>query len=231
MAARLPLPTPGRREIVLGAALVGAMGAGTLLRPRGEQPVVPAGLLDRVVPMQFDAYRFAGSSGLIVPPPEEMNRPIYDQVLTRVYAKDGDPPVMLLIAYGSAQNATLALHRPEACYPASGYDTGKAREVPLAGATTGAASVLTAARGDRVEQIYFWTRIGRGFPVSPIEERLAVLSANLRGLLPDGVLVRLSVRSVTPAAALDQMMRFNALLLGAVGSEGRRLLLGPGGQS
>ena len=217
-----------RRQLLFGALLVGAAAAAAALRPRRTVAVLEGKRLEGAIPDRVGPYLYVSSTGLIVPDESEASERLYDDVLTRIYIADGLPPMMLLIAYGSAQDASMALHRPEGCYPSAGFEVGPATPVPLAGlpGETPRATVLTAARGDRVEQVYFWTRIGEYFPVSPLEEKLDVLRNNLRGVLPDGVLVRLSVRSSDRAAALQQMLAFNRMLIEGLGRTGRALLLG-----
>lgn len=220
-------PAPDRRQVLLGGALIAATATAAVLRPRRTIEVQNGRQLDAIVPLTIGDYRYASSSGLILPDVDQ-TKGIYDQVMTRIYVAGTAAPMMLLIAYGSAQDAGLAVHRPEACYPSSGYAIGDRADAALSGVPGRTATVLTAARGDRVEQVYFWTRIGRRFPTSSMEEKWAVFSENLGGVLPDGVLVRLSVRSTDRLSAVAQMMTFNALLLQAGGDAGRRLLLGAG---
>lgn len=217
---------PDRRQMVIGGALIAAAAAAAALTPRRTVESLSGAPLERMIPLHLGDYRFATATGLIVPDSEAMGSHIYDQVLTRIYTARDRPPVMLLIAYGSAQDAGLAVHRPEACYPSSGYKMGKSARVALSGAPGQEATALSATRGGEVEHIYFWTRIGDRFPTSPMEEKWAVLKANVGGILPDGILVRLSIRMLDRAAAITQMMAFNALLLDTIGDAGRRLLLG-----
>jgi EpsI family protein len=143
-----------------------------------------------------------------------------------VYVADGMLPMMLLIAYGSAQDYTLQAHLPEVCYPSSGYTLTALDRVPatLRAGTTSSATVLTAERADRIEQVFYWTRIGDRFPASLAQLRLAVIMANLAGTLPDGILVRVSTLSPDSALALSQLQTFNRLMLGAVGPSGRKIL-------
>lgn len=216
---------PDRRQLLLGGALTVAAGAAAWLRPRRTTVLLPDGALEKSVPLQLGDYRYASSTGLILPDSDQTSG-IYDQVLTRVYVAPDAAPMMLLIAYGSAQDAGLAVHRPEACYPSAGYTIGARSTVELRGVRGRKATALTASRGDRIEQIYFWMRIGKRFPTSPIDEKSAVFAANLRGVMPDGVLVRLSVRSTDARGALDQMMAFNTMLLGANDRMVRTVLLG-----
>jgi EpsI family protein len=219
--------TSDRRQFVLGGALLAASGAALALRPGKSAEMLPRGALRRLIPRTIGRYRFATSTGLVVPEIDGRVG-IYDQVLTRIYVADGLPSIMLLIAYGSAQDAGLAVHRPEACYPSAGYTISRTSRVGLSGVdgAASAATFLSARRDDHVEQIYFWTRIGAAFPATPLRQQIDVLTANLRGETPDGILVRLSVLSTDPLAALPILQAFNEGLLGAVGPEGRNLLLG-----
>lgn len=213
---------------MLGGTLLAASGAAFWLAPVQGIANAAEGALERAIPRRIGVYRFATTTGLVLPD-EERTR-VYDQVLTRIYIADGLPAIMLLIAYGSAQDAGLAVHRPESCYPSAGYSVSQTKPAQLAGLSgaRGTATYLSAERGDRVEQIYYWTRVGDRFPDSPAREKMDVLTANLRGTMPDGVLVRLSMLSREPEAALPQLEAFNRTLIEAVGPAGRRMLLGPG---
>ena len=133
---------------------------------------------------------------------------------------------MLLIAYGSAQDYTLQAHLPEVCYPSSGYTVSDLTRVPvtLREGSSDVATYLTAERSDRVEQVFYWLRIGKSFPATLGQERMAVVSANLRGILPDGVLVRMSTLGSDKNLALGQLAAFNHALLASIGTAGRRLL-------
>lgn len=219
-----------RRQVLLGGLLMGAAGAALALRPRQNTRVVSAGLLEQVVPQTIGGYRYVSASGLVLAPKSELREATYADVLTRVYSVPDARPVMLLIAYGSAQDAGLAVHRPEECYPAVGFDISPVRRVPLTGPVPpgSQACFLTARRDDRTEHVYFWVRVGDSFPVSPLRQRLKVVRDNLAGTLPFGVLARLSVIGGEAEEALAIAERFNAALLGAIGTEGRKVLLGHG---
>lgn len=216
-----------RRQFVLGGALLATVAATWMLRPRQVASRLQPGMLDRAVPRTIGRYRFLTESGLVLPPADEISERIYDQVLTRVYAVDGNQPVMLLIAYGSAQDYTLQAHLPEVCYPSSGYTLTDLSRVPVALARAREqATFLTAERADRIEQVFYWTRIGSRFPATLTDERLAVIGSNLAGVLPDGVLVRISTLSPDRVTALGELQDFNRALVAAIGPLGRRLLLG-----
>lgn len=225
---RGPGAGPDRRQFILGGGLLAAAAAGVALRPRRLAEPLKDGTLDRLVPHRIGPYDYLTASGVVLPPSDELTERIYDQVLTRVYVADGLPPMMLLIAYGSAQDATLMLHRPDTCYPAAGFRLSGERHVPVALGAAGTQTVnfVTAQRNERIEQILFWSRIGDRFPITQHDEKMSVFLSNLTGAMPDGVLVRLSSLLPNPADALRGLDLFNRQLLASMGAEGRRILLG-----
>ncbi len=217
---------PDRRQLLVGGTMLAAAAAASALKPRRSAQRLAPGMLDRAIPKTIGRWQFVTASGLVVPPQDELSDQIYDQVLTRVYAGEGLASIMLLIAYGSAQDYTLQAHLPEVCYPSSGYSIhGISRvSVALRRGQSDLATFLSAERSDRVEQVFYWARIGDRFPATLAQERLAVMGANLRGVLPDGVLVRISTLGEARATALTQVEAFNRQLLSSLGVPGRKLL-------
>jgi EpsI family protein len=217
---------PDRRQIVLGAALLGTSAIAAALRP-ANAPVAALDLNDAIPPV-LGPYRYDNVTDLVLPDAGETSQRIYDQVVTRIYVAAGRLPVMLVIAYGPAQDAGMALHRPDACYPAAGYRIGATRIVDMGHGPERSipATLLTAARDDRVEQVLFWTRIGNHFPTSPLAEKIDVLRANLAGNRPDGVLVRVSIRTPDRELALREMRRFVDTLLTGIAPVARARLAG-----
>lgn len=218
-----------RRQFVLGGALLAAAAATVALRPQRVVAPLQPGVLDAAIPKSIGPYTFLTASGLVLPPQDEITEQIYDQVLTRVYTADGLLPMMLLIAYGSAQDYTLQAHLPEVCYPSSGYTLTDLDRVPvrLHRGADETATFLTAERAGTVEQVLYWVRIGQRYPSTLTGERLAVIGANLARTLPDGVLVRISTLAPSRQEALPQLQAFNRLLVDSINPLGRRLFFGP----
>jgi EpsI family protein len=125
---------------------------------------------------------------------------------------------MLLIAYGNTQSDTLQLHRPEVCYPFFGFEVTDNRptEFALGNGLTLPGRNLVARQPGREERISYWTRIGEYLPVDNSEQRRMRFKTALDGIIPDGVLVRVSnmLPEDGPAFALNN--RFVADLLRAV---------------
>jgi EpsI family protein len=136
--------------------------------------------------------------------------------------------VMLLIAYGDTQNDLLQLHRPEACYPAFGFAITGSRKtlVPLANGVFVPARALTASSAQRVEQILYWTRIGEHLPTDGREQRIAKLEDQLAGIVPDGVLVRISMIADDAEQGLALNRAFATDLMKAIPARNRSMLIG-----
>ncbi len=153
---------------------------------------------------------------------------LYSQTTQRIYLTPEGDVVMLLIAYGGTQSDQLQLHRPESCYPAVGFSLsdGANREIDLPNGNVVPVRRLTARLDQRVEQIWYWTRIGEYLPLSGGEQRKVRIQNALRGIVADGVLVRISTLTLdeTRGDAINQA--FIRELINAVGPAGRRVLLG-----
>lgn len=215
-----------RRQMLIGGGFLAAAAAGLILKPRRAENLLGSGKLEDLVPKQIGGWQSNTASGLVLPPADQLRDTIYSQLLTRAYVRDGQPPVMLLIAYSGSQDGTIQVHRPEVCYPASGYRLTQIEEhsVPLAPGLAVPARAILAETDVRREQLIYWTRLGSHFPRRWSEQRTAVIAENFAGVVPDGVLVRLSSPGVSVTALLDGFARD---LYRSVGPHMREVLLGP----
>jgi EpsI family protein len=219
---------PSRRDLLIGGALIGTAAIGLAGSLLNQPRILPGGGLKQLIPEQAGSWRSIGNAGVIVPEEGDLSRSTYDEVLSRVYVAEALPPMMLLIAYGGNQSGNMQLHRPEACYPAAGFVLGKPRDIVVTG-PSGAlmdARLVEAVSPGRSEQILYWTRIGQRFPRSGLEQRLAVVRENLRGEIPDGVLVRVSTIGLPLEAALPLLTDFIGGLVATAPAEARSLLTG-----
>jgi len=217
-----------RRNFVIGGALIGAAGVAYARQPRTVAARLPKGQIDKMMPARIGGWTFESSSGLVVPPPDATSDRLYDEIVTRVYTGPGLMPIMLLIAYSNLQDGMLQVHRPETCYPVGGYTLSDSRivDVPVATNVTVPCRFFSADGAGRSEQVLYWTRIGRLIPGRWIEQRWAVVDANLRGENPDGILVRMSALANDAAQALPVLQQFAAGMTGSVTPAARRLLIG-----
>jgi EpsI family protein len=219
---------PTRRQMLIGAALLGTVGLSEIYTPRRAAPRLTDRRFDAMFPHRLGKWQYLTESGLILPPQDQLSRTLYEQLLTRVYSSGDAPSVMLVLAYSSTQEGRLQVHRPEVCYPAAGFRIvrNEAREVPLASGKTIPARFLVAERGDRRECIIYWTRVGSALPTSWVGQRLEMASANLKGYIPDGLLARVSLISADPASAWDTLTAFINALVGTNSPGARTILVG-----
>lgn len=216
-----------RRSLLLGGMLLttSAAAAALQLRVRFQQPV-RADLGDDI-PRGFGEWSEI-DGGDVVRPAEAAATSRYDQEVSRVYTSEGVPGVMLMIAYGTTQSDTLQVHRPEFCYPAAGFSLGQPVTVrqPVGSSLYVPATFFTAVRGDRVEQVLYWVRLGKHFPTSWLRQHLARLEDRIVGVVPDGVLVRASIINPDAQSSRQILSGFLDQLVQRSGTAARRALLG-----
>lgn len=216
-----------RRKVLIGGLLFVGAGGTALLKPRAATLASPPGTLDRLLPHAFAVYQTTGVNSLILPPTSSLREETYNDVLSRGYNSPSGR-IYLMAASGAANEAGLTIHRAEDCYSAFGFSVSPSRRVGLGAAMPAGAEgcFFTARRGDRVEHVLYWVRIGNTFPTSPWAQRIALAKANLEGSLPSGVLFRLSIFGSNASSALMIMKDFNARLFAAVSATAREALLG-----
>ena len=223
-----PSLLPSRRDLLVGSAALAAAGVAYARMPRNPMMMIGKDQLDRIIPLNIGDWSYETASGLVLPPPDQLARLLYDQQVTRSYSAPDQLPVMLLLAYGSSQGGMLQIHRPEICYPASGFRLSETRltTIPLGNRHEIASRSFTAVSDTRIEQVLYWTRIGDMMPTSWVGQRLAVIRSNLAGSIPDGLLVRLSTVSNSSGQAQETLKRFARAMLEAMPPPARRMLVG-----
>lgn len=219
-----------RREMLAGGLMLGALGLGTWLAPRTPMKLKGDRTLASIVPENFDAWQSAYDPGLIVPIEEgSLTSVLYDELLTRRYINsESAQQIFLLIAYGGTQTDSLQLHRPESCYPALGLAITQRTEFQLALPGTSIPSVALVAKAPgRTEDIVYWTRMGPLFPQSASAQRSDKLNLAMRGIIPDGILIRASlIRDESQPPRFDELKTFLSELVSAVAPSERRVFAG-----
>lgn len=223
-----PARRPSRRDLLVGGTCLGVAALTYARMPRRKLASIPPGKLQTLAPDRIGEWIFETSSGIVLPPPDEAGRVLYDQQVTRAYISERTAPVMLVMAYGNTQGGMLQVHRPEICYPASGFRLTETVTgiLKLASGHDVAVRSFTATSDTRTEQVMYWTRIGNALPTSWTGQRIAIMESNLSGLVPDGLLVRISTIGEAGAEGRAVLEGFARALLAAVGPTGRRQLLG-----
>lgn len=208
-----------RRRFLIGGTLAAAAGVVYARLPSKPTDFLGKRKLEAIIPLQVGEWKFQTNSGLVVPTEDTVSDALYSQLLTRVYTRGDEPPIMLLIAQSAGQSGFLQIHRPEYCYPAGGFQLSPITAVPLpAGDRTFDVNSLTATMPGRPEQIIYWTRVGNRMPLSWAAQRMAVAQDNLEGIIPDAVLTRLSTIDPNRDAAMARLADFSAQLVQQMGA-------------
>jgi len=189
--------------------------------------------LEKAIPRQFGEWKYVPSVGLVTPTdaPDADRRGsgIYSQEVARGYADRAGNVVMLLVAYGPVQDGRLKAHFPEVCYNAAGF---RVSAKITAGVTyqDGAAplilSRLTAVKERRFEPISYWMRVGNDVATGVFDRQMARLKYGLRGLIPDGALIRVSTVGLAEDVSYRLQDQFIRDLITAVPPENRKFFVG-----
>lgn len=151
--------------------------------------------LEALFPKTFGEWRMddRGPVQVVSPDQQALLNKIYNQTLSRLYVNRHGDRVMLSVAYGGDQSDGTRAHRPEVCYPAQGFQilSNQVGEVRLDTRAVPARK-LVAQQGSRIEPITYWVTVGSKVALSGLEQKLAQLRYSVRGVVPDGMLVRVS---------------------------------------
>lgn len=217
-------PEINRRKFMLGLLFCSAAGAAFARQPRARLDYLGRGKLDHLIPQQIGRWKFVASSGLVVPPDDQLAQAIYAQQLTRIYSDGQGPPIMLLLAQNGSQTGFLQIHRPETCYTAGGYQISPLRPHPIQiGGKVLPANSMEATLDGRTEHIVYWTRVGTRVPPSWRDQKLAVAIQNLEGIIPDAILVRISAIADNGPAAYAAIDEFTKAMIMSVTPSMRRV--------
>lgn len=217
-----------RRKVVLGLSLAALSGIAQARLPKPNKPRIKEAAFRDLIPKKIGDFTFNTESGLVLPPPDALSARLYDSIVTRTYTGPDGQMVMLLIAYNNKQDGVLQLHRPEICYPAGGYKLTSVDpiDVPMGDGKVLPSQIFGAFSEQRNEIVLYWSRVGDEFPRKWLDQRLAVAEANLQGIVPDGILVRVSTIASDVAEAAPALLAFTRALRDASGAKGRELLFG-----
>lgn len=220
--------TLDRRKVLLGLGMAAASGVAYARQPAPNRPRIDAEVFEEMMPDTVGPWRYATASGVVLPPSDALSDRLYDNLVTRMYEGPAGRTLMMLIAYNNRQDGVLQIHRPEICYPAGGYTltSTQAIDVPLNSSNVLPCQGFLAQSPRRDEAVLYWTRVGESFPRRWAEQRLTVVKANLAGIIPDGILVRVSTLGNDMSVELPRMQSFIADLSAIASPELGQLLFG-----
>jgi EpsI family protein len=207
---------------VLGsAALVKVLAPSELMARSSAAPS-----LESVIPKRFGTWTLVPEISPVKPTdPEEYFQPdslsakVYSQEVGRGYTDGHGNIVMLLVAYGPVQNYRLKAHRPEICYTANGFRISDKTEATINyrdDAKPIKMTRLIAQRETRFEPISYWMRVGNDISNGVVDHQLSRLKYGLRGLIPDGALIRVSTINLPREVSFNLQDQFIRDLLAAI---------------
>ena len=189
--------------------------------------------LETLIPKQFNDWRLMEMGVQLVNPQTEaaINK-IYAQTLSRTYVNDQGQRVMLSIAYGEDQSDSVGVHLPEGCYGGQGFNV---TNITLGNLTTLYGNIpvarLLASKSERIEPITYWLTTGEKVAYSGWETKKVKIQYALQGIIPDGLLMRVSSIVDSPAdvelnSAYTLQTRFTQDLLASMPQKNRLRLIG-----
>lgn len=220
-------------RLMAGLALllmVAAAAAAVVLRPTQYMADMrPKIELETLFPAVAGDWKVdtRGPVQLISPTQEALISKIYSQTLSRVYVNRAGQRIMLSVAYGGDQSDATRAHRPEVCYPAQGFQIKSSRIVKLdVGDRVVSARLLESQLNARYEPVTYWLAIADITTTSATDQKLAQIRYGLRGLIPDGMLVRVSSIDQDTERAYKNQLEFIRALASAVDRDNRARIFG-----
>lgn len=207
------------RQLVLMIFMLLASLATVLLKPSqllaDQLPVIE---LEALIPTSFGEWRSVQMGVHVVDPlqQENINR-YYQSSLSRTYVNSEGYLIMLSIAYGRDQTGDLQVHRPEVCYPAQGFKivTSEPQNIDIEGRVFTGKSLLTQ-QGRRIEPLIYWSVVGGRSYTSQAQKKFLTMRYALTGVIPDGMLVRISSIDSDPYGAKIVQLDFAKKLAMAI---------------
>ena len=186
--------------------------------------------LEQMMPRAFgDWTEVAVNHTTVVNPQQaEMLSRIYSQTLSRVYVNRQGQRVMLSLAYGEDQRDGMQLHYPEVCYPAQGVRllAQEKGTLQLGTASLPIKRLSTQLGTSRRESVTYWTLVGDQPFRGGIAKKLTEMRYGLRGVIPDGLLFRVSSIELDPTEGYAVHQRFAESLFAALPAADRARLMG-----
>jgi EpsI family protein len=225
------------QAILASIAILATAVFAAVLTPRELMANASSSLdLGRTIPKKFGQWTYTPNVGLVTPSePDEFvdgngtAAKLYSQELGRGYVDAEGHIIMLVIAYGPVQNYRLKSHRPEVCYTAAGFrvsDKSFADVFYRDGVAPVQVERLITQRETRFEPVTYWRRVGNDISNGIFENQITRLKYGLRGIVPDGALVRVSIVGLPAEQSFKLQDQFIHDLLGAVDPKTLKFLTG-----
>jgi EpsI family protein len=217
------LKTVSLKAVILVVAMLSSYGVAKHFTPTTYlADTLPPLVLDKALPGEFGGWKVDPRSlaALVNPSTEAFLKTVYSETLSRTYINDAGDQVMLSIAYGREQTDGNSVHFPEVCYPAQGFKiSDKYSDQLSAGSRRIAVTRLMTTRGPRSEPVTYWIAMGDQIIGNNTSGKIARLKYGFKGIIPDGLLFRVSTITEDPKQAWVVQDKFVRDLLSNVPAE------------
>lgn len=209
----MSMKKPFAVSLVLGALMLTSGAVTKALTPTAKMADHQAPIkLSQVIPAQFGDWRIDNDAMANVMPDPDVKAnldKIYDQILSRTYVNSQGERMMLTITYGSQQTQDLRAHRQEVCYAAQGFEISALSHetIDVAGHQVPVTRMF-AEKDQRKEPVTYWFTMGDKIVLSRTERFIVQLKYSFSGIIPDGMLVRVSNFNADRAAGLKAQQDF-----------------------
>ena len=224
------------QAVLASVAILSAAAMAEAIRPRellASSQVAPD--LEKIIPRDFGQWHLVPNVGLVTPSEpgayleRELSTRIYSQEVARGYADSAGNLIMFLVAYGPVQNYRLKSHLPEVCYGAAGFRVSAKTVTHLSyqdGAALLTISRLIAQKERRFEPITYWMKVGGDVATGVFDRQIARMKYGVRGIIPDGALIRISTVGLSETASYKLQDQFIRDLLAALRPQDRKFFTG-----
>ncbi|TXG95634.1 MAG: EpsI family protein [Rhodocyclaceae bacterium] len=219
------------KRFVLMVLMISASLVAALLVPRNFLAELNINTdFEKLTPEIFSEWKKVDDEvGVVIDPVQksELDR-FYSQTVSRVYANKAGYRVMLSIAYGKAQTDSLRVHSPEICYPAQGFMilSSKTKTVEFPGGRGIPLTFSVAKSIERVEPLTYLVLVGARASAAGVDRKLAQLEYGLQGVIPDGVILRVSSIDSNTDRAEARQLDFLTSLYRSMALDSRAKLFG-----
>ena len=225
----MKMPILNISHLIIAIAMLGAAGMAMAIKPNEKLADRYEKInLETVIPASFGDWKIEQiAAPLISPDLQASLNKIYAQTLTRTYINTKGERMMLSIAYGKDQSDSLSVHLPEGCYGGQGFAIqDKVRG--MLETTYGKIPVvrLLATKEERSEPITYWVTVGEHAVTDGWNMKKTKLDYALHGLIPDGLLIRISNITPQPQEGYALQAQFAQTMLSEVQTNQRLRLMG-----
>lgn len=219
------------KHLLIGLFMFAAAGMALALKPTAKIVDAESQIsLETLIPVRLGDWKVDETIAtlLVTPELQKVIEETYSQTLTRTYVNEEGKRIMLSVAYGGSHGEGMQTHRPEVCYPAQGFQVVKDTQPAVLSTQYGELPIkrLVAAQGPRNEPITYWVVVGDQQTQYGLRMKLAQMRYTLTGVVPDGMLVRVSSIDQDETGAYENQTDFIRSMLAAMRDGERERITG-----